>query len=131
MSPTDMYNIHFPPIVTPATYFSRNDYRLKYLIPSPTTETYKYSFYPRTVRIWNNLPASVAIMPTAPAFKESALHSIREMLPLLGSNLLSSVYQCLYIVNPQLMSTYCCQEDSLFTCTSWLETPFLHHHILV
>ena len=72
-----LVNIHFPPIVIPATYFSRNDHRFKYLIPSPTTEAYKYSFYPRTIRIWNNLPPSVVTMPTAPAFKETALHSIR------------------------------------------------------
>ena len=83
-----LVNISFPSCVVPASYIARHDHQLKYQIPSPSTEAYKYSFYPRSIRIWNNLPPSVVLIPVTAAFKEAALPIIRGMLPPPGSNLL-------------------------------------------
>ena len=74
--------------VVPASYTARHDLQLKYQIPTPSTEAYKYSFYPRSIRIWNNLPPSVVLIPDTAAFKEAALPITRGMLPPSGSNLL-------------------------------------------
>ena len=74
--------------VVPASYIARHDLQLKYQIPTPSTEAYKYSFYPRSIRIWNDLPPSVVLIPDTAAFKEAPLPIIRGMLPPPGSNLL-------------------------------------------
>ncbi|XP_072041022.1 uncharacterized protein [Amphiura filiformis] len=81
-------NIQFPPCVTPACYLSRNDHQLKYQVPTPSTEGFKFFFYPRSIRVWNHLPPSVVIQATPAAFKEAALVSIRGMIPPPGSKLL-------------------------------------------
>ena len=76
-------------LVVPAKCFSTPRH-LKYLIPSSTTEAYKYSFYPRKIRIWNNMPHRL-LSPCqlhCPAFKEVALYSIREIYCI-----------CLHLVN--------------------------------
>ena len=83
-----LVNISFPSCVVPATYFARHNHQLKYQIPTPTTDSYKFSFYPRSIRIWNNLPPSVVMLPTVVAFREAALPAIRGMLPPPGSKLL-------------------------------------------
>ena len=83
-----LVNISFPSFIVPASYIARHDHQLKYQIPTPSTETYKYSFCPRFIHIWNNLLPSVVLIPDTVAFKEAALPIIRGMLPLPGSNLL-------------------------------------------
>jgi hypothetical protein len=84
----NIVNIHFPPIIIPATYISRTDHNLKYQLPSTSTEAYRLSFYPRTIRIWNKLPSSTVCAPSLTIFKSSALQAIRVMLPAHGTNLL-------------------------------------------
>ena len=83
-----LVNISFLSCVVPASYIARHDHQLKYHIPTPSTESYKYSFYPRSTRIWNNLPPTVVLIPVTTAFKEVALPIIRGMLPPSDSNLL-------------------------------------------
>jgi len=83
-----LVNIQFPSCVLPACYLSRSDHQLKYQVPAPSSEGYKYSFYPRSIRVWNHLPPSVVIQTTPAAFKEVALVSIKGMLPPPGSKLL-------------------------------------------
>ena len=36
---------------------------------SPSTDTFKYSFFPRTIPLWNTLPATVAEAPSLASFK--------------------------------------------------------------
>ena len=51
-------------------------------------EAYKFSFYPRSIRLWNQLPATAVSAPSVAAFKEAALPAIQVMLPPPGSRLL-------------------------------------------
>ena len=76
-----------PAIVTPATYLARKDHTLKFAV-GPTkssVDSYKYSFFPRTIRIWNHLPGEVVYKTGLPAFKEAALPIIRNLQPPTGS----------------------------------------------
>lgn len=83
-----LVNINFPPCVTTAHYFARTDHLLKYNIVQTTIDPYKYSFYPRCIRIWNNLPSQAVTAPSLLVFKSLAMPSIRTMLPPVGSRLL-------------------------------------------
>ena len=38
------------------TRFTRNYHSLHYIIPSSNSDSYKFSFFPSTIRDWNNLP---------------------------------------------------------------------------
>ena len=49
-------NLHLA--LTQAPYISRRDHNLKLSVPEATIDSYKFSFYPRTTRIWNQLPAT-------------------------------------------------------------------------
>ena len=51
------FNISFS-ILRCNYYIACHDNQLKYQIPTPSTEAYKYFFYPRSIRIWNNLSPS-------------------------------------------------------------------------
>jgi len=54
---------------------TRTENALAYVIPSSCCNYHMYSFYPRTVREWNNLPQDVVQLVTPEAFR-SALQSI-------------------------------------------------------
>ena len=91
---TLFYKIHhqlvfmpYPHIVTPATYFGRHDHTLKYVIPKATIDTFKFSFYPRTIRNWNRLPSSAINANGTTSFKGAALPFIRMMQPPVGAHL--------------------------------------------
>ena len=84
----NLVNISFPPCVQPAFYIARHDHQLKYNFPAASTEAYKFSFYPRSIRLWNQLPATAVSAPSVAAFKEAALPAIQVMLPPPGSRLL-------------------------------------------
>ena len=91
---TLLYKIHHrlvsipaPTIVIPATYFGRHDHNLKYVIPVATIDSFKFSYYPRAIRIWNNLPGSAVNATGITNFKEAALPSIRMMQPPVGSHI--------------------------------------------
>jgi hypothetical protein len=57
------------PYLKPAKLMPRSSHRLQYLQYSTSTDTLKYSFFPRTIPIWNTLPASVAEAPSLASFK--------------------------------------------------------------
>eukprot|EP00057_Strongylocentrotus_purpuratus_P026134 XP_011680608.1 PREDICTED: uncharacterized protein LOC105446017 [Strongylocentrotus purpuratus] len=85
---TVFYKIHHrlvsipaPTIVIPATY-------LKHVIPLATIDSFKFSYYPRAVRIWNHLPGSAVNATGTTNFKEAALPSIRMMQPPVGFNII-------------------------------------------
>ena len=52
------------PISVPSYYHhtqfhTRQHHRDHFILPQATLNTYKYSFYPRTIKGWNNLPINV------------------------------------------------------------------------
>ena len=83
-----LVNICLPHLITKATYISRRDHTLKLSVPVATIDSYKYSFYPRTIRIWNQLPATAVTAPTVAAFQMIALPVIRGLEPPVGSRML-------------------------------------------
>ena len=44
--------------------------------PQTSTDTYKYSYFPRTITDWNSLPPSLCATPTVQAFKEGLAHHL-------------------------------------------------------
>jgi hypothetical protein len=84
----NLVNINFPHIIQPANYFGRHDHQLKYCIPEATIDCFKFSYYPRVVRLWNQLPASAVLAPTLPAFQAVALPAVRQFTPPVGAKLL-------------------------------------------
>src|SRR5207249_11831868 len=53
---------------TPATYLSRSDHRRKLRVPFSPTDRHMYSFFPRTVREWNDLDAPCIDLDCLPHF---------------------------------------------------------------
>ena len=83
-----LVNISLPSLITPASYFGRHDHVLKYTIPEATIDAYKFSFYPRSIRVWNHLPSTAVTAPTVTSFQEAALPAIRRMQPLVGTRMM-------------------------------------------
>ena len=46
------------------TYATRHQYSLHFATPSVRTNYYKYSFFLRTIRDWNNLPIETIESPS-------------------------------------------------------------------
>ena len=74
-----LVSIPFPPAITPAAYIGRHDHNLKYVIPKATTDVYKFSFFPPTIRTWNHLPGPVVEINIPSTFREAALPVIQVM----------------------------------------------------
>ena len=51
------------------TKYSENSYKL----PHCSCDYYKYSFYPRTIREWNNLPSRISNSTSVKSFKQAIL----------------------------------------------------------
>ena len=83
-----LVDIPLPPFITPAPYISRHDHGLKYTIPLATIDPYKFSFYPRSLWVWNHLPCTAVSAPTIALFQKAALPAIRRMQPSVGSRML-------------------------------------------
>ena len=61
-----LVKIQIPQLISPATFIGKHDHQLKYGIPVDTTDSYKFSFYSRSIRPWNQL-ASTAVFAALPA----------------------------------------------------------------
>ena len=83
-----LVSIQFPTSIHPSSFIGRHDHQLKYHLPEASVDLYKFSFYPRTVKIWNQLPPAAVCAPTISAFREAALPVIRGLQPPVGSRLL-------------------------------------------
>ena len=83
-----LVNICLPHFITQAPYISRRDHNLKLSVPEATIDSYKFSFYPPTTRIWKQPPATGVTAPTVTAFQEAALPVIRGLEPPVGSRML-------------------------------------------
>ena len=66
----DLIDIPAADYLTPAMSRTRSSHRKKYRQFSNSTDTFKFSFFPRTVPLWNSLPATVAEAPSLVSFKE-------------------------------------------------------------
>ena len=59
---------------------SRHSHPQSYRLITATTDYYKYSFFPRTVYHWNNLPPDIPSLPTTEQFS-AAISSIEHVSP--------------------------------------------------
>ena len=66
----DLVEIPSSAYLTPSTARTRSSHTKKFRRFSPSTECFKSSFFPRTVPLWNSLPATVAEAPSLVSFKE-------------------------------------------------------------
>ena len=57
---------------------NENSYRYSQL--STSTDTYKYSYFPRTSTDWNSLPPSLCATPTVQSFKEGLIRHLSPSL---------------------------------------------------
>ena len=61
--------IHFPTMVIPKPRIALNDHDLAYLHLHTRVNAYKYSYFPRTIPLWNSLPATAVAAPSVEAFQ--------------------------------------------------------------
>ena len=80
--------VPFPAVVLPAAYHGRYDHNLKYTVPAATMDIFKFSFFPRVIKIWNHLPSHAVNIQGTDNFKEAALPVLRTMQPHVGSSVL-------------------------------------------
>ena len=73
-----LVNITFPPHFQ---HVSSSIRRNNSIATSNQTPMLPYSFYPRTIRIWNRLPEAVVCAPSVCAFKPIALNAISAISP--------------------------------------------------
>ena len=59
-----LVNICMPPYIQTSTFFARQNHQLKYTIPTSTIDACKFSFYPRSFCIWNQLPSTAVTTVT-------------------------------------------------------------------
>ena len=71
-----VYRITHDLIDIPASQFFHpllrggHDYGHRFQIPYCRTDVFKYSFFPSAIRLWNQLPSSMATSVSIEAFKE-------------------------------------------------------------
>ena len=49
---------------------TRGSHKLKYQIPKVTKDVFKFSFFPRTLKDWNNLPEEIVVSDSLNIFKD-------------------------------------------------------------
>ena len=57
---SDLVDIPASAYLTPASTRSRENHTKKHKQISSKSDVFKYSFFPRTIPVWNSLPATVA-----------------------------------------------------------------------
>ena len=67
-------------IIEPKTRLSRHDHSLTYFQVWPRVDSYKFSFFVRTVPLWNGLTVSVISAVIPQSFQQLALDHIRVQL---------------------------------------------------
>ena len=50
---------------------NRHRHLLHFIIPLANTDNYKYSFFPRTICEWNNLPTNIIELPSLKLFSNA------------------------------------------------------------
>ena len=81
-------NIQIPQLISLATFIGKHDYQLKYAIPVASIDSYKFYFYPRSIRLWNQLPSAAVLAASPAAFQAITLPAVIEMKLPIGSKML-------------------------------------------
>jgi hypothetical protein len=55
--------------LTPPSRTTRSSHKHKYCHLQTSTDVYKYSFFPHTIKTWNSFPANLAEAPDLETFK--------------------------------------------------------------
>ena len=66
----DLIDIPAPEYLIPSTIRTRSAPSKKHRQFSPSTDSFKFIFFPRTFPLWNSLPATVAETPSLVSFKK-------------------------------------------------------------
>ena len=53
---------------------TRTRHNLQHAVPSANTDSYRFSFFPRTIKMWNILPAASVNVPNVDSFKTAIQH---------------------------------------------------------
>ena len=61
--------VQIPEDFGPSSRTTRSSHGSQHLLPHTRTDTFKYSYFPRTIKTWNILPAQNVYAPDADAFK--------------------------------------------------------------
>ena len=83
-----LINLQFPPCIQLHPTSRRASHQLRYIPITAVTDTYKYSFYVRTVPVWNRLPQEAVEATSVNVFQATALPVVRQMQP-------TATHQCL------------------------------------
>ena len=63
--------LDIPDYFHPVSSGTRASHKQQYSSPQARVDVYKFSFFPRTIRVWNLLPAGAVVSPCAGAFKSA------------------------------------------------------------
>ena len=74
-----LVNCKFPDQVTRSTTSFTRSHCLSYQQLQSSVLAHSYSFFPRTIRVWNLLPSDVATSLSLNSFKQSAMPAIRSL----------------------------------------------------
>ena len=66
----DLVDIPAAAYLMPASTRTRANHTKKFRQISSRSDAYKFSFFPRTIPVWNSLPATVAEAPDLVSFKQ-------------------------------------------------------------
>ncbi len=99
----DEIAVPIPPYIQQNRSQSRSAHSESFVNIGARTDSYKYSYFPRTVRCWNLLPANVVESNTAHQFKNALWRHIAD-----GSILVTSPKDVQH--RPRLGSTSCAQH---------------------
>ena len=72
-----LVNLPFPPTVLPKPRLNYRDHHLAYTHVGPRIDAYKFSFFVRTVPMWNGLPVGAVSADTLQGFQRLALDHFR------------------------------------------------------
>ena len=77
-----LVHLPFPTTITPKPRLGRHDHPAAYLQLQPQVNAYKYSFFVRTIPLWNGLPISAINAPTLQSFQRLTLVHMRTWVTL-------------------------------------------------
>ena len=83
-----LVSIHIPQLISPATFIDKHDHQLQYAVPVATIDSYKFSPYPCSIILWNQLPSTAVFAVHLLHFKLLLRPAVIEMKLPIGSKML-------------------------------------------